>query len=427
MSQKKSIPSSAKQDLDKSTENEHSRRSFVAKSTLGLLAGIVGANWALAESSKDSKEKIAVKSVSNPLVIPGKSDKLVIHNDKPWNAETPVHLLAPKVTPVDLLFVRNNGQPPLKVDVKKWKLVIEGESAKKKVTLSLSELKSKFKHYSYQLTMECGGNGRAEFNPSTKGIQWGLGAVGCAKWTGVRLKDVLNYAGVKDDAVYIGYYGADTHLSGSTKVVISRGVPISKAMEDESLIAWAVNDQDIPLMNGYPLRLVIGGWPASVSGKWLTRIKIRNKVHDGEKMSGSYQIPKYPVEPGSKVAEEDMEIIESMPVKSIITYPKTGAIISKGQSLVVKGHAWAGDLDVSEMHVSINFGVTWKKCELTQPVNRFAWQQWKISLKFPKKGYYEVWARAKDSNGKIQPMLVPGWNPKGYLNNACHRIAIKQN
>ena len=134
--------------------------------------------------------------------------------------------------------------------------------------------------------------------------------------------------------------------------MISRGVPISKALEDESLIAWAVNGEDIPVMNGYPLRLVIGGWPASVSGKWLTRISIRDKVHDGPKMEGqSYRVPRYSVAPGTKVKDEDMKIIESMPVKSLITYPKTGAMVEGDRIFEVRGHAWAGDLEVSEMHV----------------------------------------------------------------------------
>ncbi|MEY3237842.1 MAG: hypothetical protein RI883_1943 [Bacteroidota bacterium] len=404
-----------------------SRRNFVLKSFLGLLAGIVGTKFIFANNTIEKSLPKDVLDASIKKTVPGKSAELTVLSDKPWNAETPIHLLDSKVTQSKHFFVRNNGNPPSNIDLSKWRLTIEGESAQKKITLSLKDLKTKFKHYSYNLTMECGGNSRAEFSPTTEGNQWGNGAVGCSKWTGVRLKDVLNYAGVKTDAVYIGYYGADQHLLDPTKVVISRGVPIEKAMEDESLIAWAMNDEDIPLMNGYPLRMVIGGWPASVSGKWLTKIKIRNKIHDGEKMNGkSYRVPKFPVAPGSKVAEEDMEIIGSMPIKSIVTYPRTGAMIAKGKSFEARGHAWAGDLAVKEVHVSIDFGVTWKKSELLPPVNRFAWQQWKTRITLPEKGYYEVWVRATDSNGKTQPMVIPNWNPKGYLNNACHRIAVKQ-
>jgi sulfite oxidase len=394
---------------------------------LGIVGGILGAKVVFGKNLPEDMELVGMEASTPASTIPGKSNKLSVLNTKPWSGETPAHLLDPKVTPADVLFVRNNGLPPANVDPTKWTLTIEGESAEKTVKFTLAELKAKFKHYTYQLTLECGGNGRAEFNPNAKGNQWTLGAVGCAKWTGVRLKDVLNHAGVKSNAVYIGYYGADKHLMDPKKTVISRGVPIAKAMEDESLIAWAVNGKEIPLMNGHPLRLAIGGWPASVSGKWLTKIVIRNKVHDGAKMGGqSYRIPKYPVAPGTKVPDADMEIIESMPVKSLVTYPKTGAIIGKGKSFEVRGHAWAGDLSVKEVHVSIDFGVSWKKCTLNAPANRLAWQQWKTRITLPEKGYYEVWARATDSKGKIQPMILPGWNPKGYLNNACHRVAVKQ-
>ena len=172
--------------------------------------------------------------------------------------------------------------------------------------------------------------------------------------------------------------------------------------------------------------LVAGGWPASVSGKWLNGISVRNKTHDGEKMMGTaYRVPCSPVAPGEEVKDEDMCIIESMPVKSLITYPKSGATIKNGESLQIRGHAWAGELEVSKMEYSIDFGSTWKACSLAKPVNRLAWQHFSAQVDFPKKGYYEIWSRATDSQGTAQPMLIPGWNPKGYLNNACQRIAIK--
>jgi DMSO/TMAO reductase YedYZ molybdopterin-dependent catalytic subunit len=166
--------------------------------------------------------------------------------------------------------------------------------------------------------------------------------------------------------------------------------------------------------------------PASVSGKWLTKLEIRDRVHDGEKMGGdSYKVPKYPVAPGTKVPEEDMVIIESMPVKSIVTFPQSGISHPLAQPLVCRGQAWAGDLEVKEVHVSIDFGSTWARADLKKPANRLAWQRWNAEITFPRKGYYEIWARAVDSEGRSQPMLVPGWNPNGYLNNACHRIAAQ--
>jgi DMSO/TMAO reductase YedYZ molybdopterin-dependent catalytic subunit len=361
------------------------------------------------------------------FAIEGKHPGLVILNDRPVNAETPAYLLDDRITPADRLFVRNNGIPPADINPDEWTLTIDGESVAAPVSFTLEELKRRFKHYSYQLTLECGGNGRAEFDPPARGNQWSTGAVGCPQWTGVRLADVLRAVGVKNDAVYIGYYGADTHISGNPdKVPISRGVPIAKAMEEETLIAWQINGKDLPVMNGYPLRLVVGGWPASTSGKWLKRISVRNKEHDGPKMGGfSYRVPCKPVVPGAEVSEQEMCIIESMPVKSLITYPRSGVVEELGKPLEVRGHAWAGDLGITAVDVSIDFGQTWQPAKLNKAVNRLAWQHFSAVLAFPQRGYYEVWARATDDSGRAQPMVVPGWNPRGYLNNACHRIAVK--
>jgi DMSO/TMAO reductase YedYZ molybdopterin-dependent catalytic subunit len=363
----------------------------------------------------------------DPFKLFNKHEDMIVLNDKPWNIEAQAHLLDDKVTPNSSMFVRNNGIIPKDIDPESWTLTIEGESTLNKKTYTLTELKSKFEQHSYQLTLECGGNGRSEFDPPAKGNQWTIGAVHCANWTGVRLRDVLEDAGIKSDAVYIGFHSADTHLSGdSAKEPISRGCPMSKALQDETILAYEMNGEDIPLAHGYPLRLVVGGWPASVSGKWVNRISVRNIIHDGTKMQGdSYRVPCEPVAPGEKVKDEDMCIIESMPVKSLITHPKSGGIIKEGRSLNIRGHAWAGELEVEKVEYSIDFGSTWNSCSLEKPANRLAWQHFSAQIDFPKKGYYEIWAKATDGRGVEQPMLVPGWNPKGYLNNACHRIAIK--
>ena len=402
------------------------RRSFVKKATLSSFATLIGTEIIFGSNLLDVYIPLALQD-PDPFELFNKNKEMIVLNDKPWNIEAQAHLLDDKVTPNSCMFIRNNGLIPEEIDVKNWVLKIDGESVVKEKTYTLSELKSKFKHYTYQLTIECGGNGRSEFNPPAKGNQWTIGAVHCASWTGVRLRDVLEDAGIKNNAVYIGYHATDIHLSRDpNKEPISRGCPMDKALQDETLLAFKMNDEDIPVVHGYPLRLVAGGWPASVSGKWVNRISIRNKVHDGTKMTGdAYRVPCKPVEPGEKVKDEDMCIIESMPVKSLITYPKSGAIISKGKALNIRGHAWAGELEVAKMEYSIDFGSTWKTCDIEKPKNRLAWQHFTASINFPDIGYYEVWAKASDSNGKAQPMILPGWNPKGYLNNACHRIAVK--
>ena len=373
-------------------------------------AGLIPA--ALAETKKDFR-------------IEGK-ENLVVHNDRPVNAGTPAHLLDPDVTPTKLHFIRNNGGLPESADAKSWKLKVDGEVGKP-LELSIDDLKKSFELVTARLVIECGGNGRAGFNPPASGNQWTVGAVGCAEWTGVRYADVLKAAGVKPSAVYTGHYGADQHLSGDPKkVTISRGVPIAKAMDPNNLIAFAMNGKPIHPMNGAPLRAVIPGWPGSCSQKWLTRIWVRDKEHDGPKMGGdSYRVPAYPVAPGEKVPKSAFKIIESMPVKSLITTPQSGITLPAGQTtLEVRGHAWAGDNVVESVHVTADFGASWVKADLKAPANPFAWQRWTAQVKLPSHGYYEIWARAADDKGNMQPFAV-AWNPKGYINNAMHRIAVR--
>ena len=402
------------------------RRNFIRKAALTSAGTILGAEIVFAHVMPKGYVPLAFQD-PDPFKMFAKNKEMIVLNDRPWNIEAQAHLLNEKITSNQFMFIRNNGKIPENIEVKNWSISFDGESVKSPKTYTLSELKSKFKQHTYQLTLECGGNGRSEFDPPAKGNQWTVGAVSCATWTGVRLRDVLEDVGIKNDAIYIGYHAADAHLSGDPdKEPISRGAPMAKALQDETLLAFKMNGEDIPLAHGYPLRLVAGGWPASVSGKWITGISVRNKVHDGEKMTGSaYRVPCEPVAPGEKVKDEDMCIIESMPVKSLITYPKTGAQIKEGKVLKINGHAWAGELEVSKMEYSIDFGSSWKSCDLDRPVNRLAWQHFSAEISFSKKGYYEVWARATDSQNQSQPMVLPGWNPKGYLNNACHRIAVK--
>ncbi|MDT0620774.1 sulfite oxidase [Croceitalea vernalis] len=401
------------------------RRKFASKLTLATISGILGADIVFGHQMPQHYLPLGLQD-PDPFKLFQKDSEMVLLNDKPWNMEAKAHLLNDKVTPNKFMFIRNNGKIPENINEANWQLTIDGEAALTAKSYSLDELKSKFKTYTYQLTLECGGNGRSEFNPPAKGNQWTIGAVSCANWTGVRLRDVLEDTGINSDAVYIGYHAADTHLSGDpNKEPISRGVPLSKALQDETLLAFEMNGKPIPIAHGFPLRLVCGGWPASASGKWLKKISIRNKIHDGAKMGGSsYRVPCETVAPGSKVEDDAMCIIESMPVKSLITYPKTGALLNS-KTLKINGHAWAGELKVKQIEYSIDFGSTWQLCILDQPSNRLAWQHFDASISFPKKGYYEVWAKATDTNDNSQPMVLPGWNPKGYLNNACHRIAVK--
>jgi len=350
-------------------------------------------------------------------------DGLTLLNDRPLNAETPPHLLDDPITPTARHFIRNNGLPPEEVSAEDWTLTVDG-MVETPLELSIADLKDRFEVVTMALTIECGGNGRAFFDPPASGNQWTYGAVACSEWTGVRLRDVLDAAGIKDGVVYTAHVGADAHLSGDpAKLPISRGLPIEKAMTDNVLIAFEMNGGALHKQNGAPLRLVVPGWPGSCSQKWLRRVWLRDQVHDGAKMTGrSYRVPNRPVAPGEDVADEDFVIIERMPVKSLITFPENNAAV--GAATEVRGHAWSGDRSVSALDISIDFGATWQRAELDAPVNEGAWQNWRAEVSFPEAGYYEVWARATDSAGAMQPFAID-WNPKGYLNNRMHRVAVR--
>ncbi len=395
------------------------RRGFLKGAGLATMGAMVGMAIPFHRSMPQG---LIPAALAQEDVLIGK-DGLRLLNDRPVNAETPAHLLDDPITPTSRHFIRNNGLPPDDVDAAAWKLTLDG-LVDNPMTLSIDDLRTQFEPVTMALVIECGGNGRSAFNPPAKGNQWSTGAVGCANWTGVRLKDVLAKAGVKSNVVYTAHEGADAHLSGDPdKLPISRGLPIDKAMTDDILIAFAMNGGPLHPNNGAPLRLVVPGWPGSCSQKWLTRIWLRDVVHDGPKMTGtSYRVPNRPVEPGEKVAKEDFEIIERMPVKSLITYPETGTAVAK--EVEVRGHAWSGDRTVAALDISTDFGKSWQKAQIDPPVNQGAWQNWRTYVTFPKAGYYEVWSRATDSAGEMQPFAID-WNPKGYLNNTMHRIAVR--
>jgi len=398
------------------------RRGFLKGAGLATMGALIGAAIPFHRNMPSGFIPEAIAATA--MEIKGKQG-ITILNDRPVNAETPPHNLDDDVTPTARHFIRNNGIVPDDMNPDTWSLTIDG-LVDNPLKLSIADLKNKFEVVTRKICIECGGNGRAYFDPKAKGNQWTLGAVACAEWTGVRLIDVLKAAGVKKAAIYTAHYGADTHLSGKPgKLPISRGVPIKKAMDANNIIAFAMNGQAIHPMNGAPLRLHIPGWPGSFSHKWFTRMQLRDVVHDGPKMTGSaYRLPPHPVAPGTKVSSKTMVFIESMPIKSLITSPESGIKLAKGErSVLVRGHAWAGDNKVTRVDISIDFGVTWIQAQLKEPSNPYAWQRFAQTVKLPQEGYYEIWARATDDQGRMQPFAI-AWNPKGYMNNSMHRVSV---
>ncbi|WPB84065.1 sulfite oxidase [Sediminicoccus rosea] len=369
----------------------------------------------------------AAQSAPAVFRMEGKAE-LILQGDRPLVGETPEHMLDEAVTSYRYFFVRNNGQipEPLTTDPNAWRLTIDGE-VNTPLTLTLGELRSRFPSVTRQLQMECGGNGRAFFTPQTRGNQWGNGAISNGEWTGVRLRDVLAAAGLKPGAAFTGHFGADPHLSGATdRQAISRGMPIAKAMDEDTIIAFALNGQPVPHIHGAPVRLIVPGWPGSLSQKWLTRITILDKPHTGAGMGGtSYRIPVRPIVPGSNNNGADFVDMTSMPVRSILSSHAHGSRLAAGtRSLDLRGAAWAGDLSVRAVDVSVDFGASWTAMQVAAPANRHAWQRWQGRVALPSDGYFEVWYRATDSAGKMQPFAAANWNPQGYGANPISRAAI---
>jgi sulfite oxidase len=197
-------------------------------------------------------------------------------------------------------------------------------------------------------------------------------------------------------------------------------------MDESNLLVFAINGAPLPNIHGGPVRIVIAGWPASASAKWLTRLWIRDKEHDGPGMTEfAYRVPIKPMVPGDKGDPANFRILESMPVRSIITSPANGMKAAAGtREIKVRGAAWAGDLTVRQVDLSTDFGATWSRANLEKPKNRYDWQRWSASVKVPSDGYYEIWTRATDQKGAMQPHQAGGWNPQGYGGNPMHRVAV---
>jgi len=394
---------------------------FAAHMPMGLIPA------AFAQEGKAEAPPPEEAERPHKLKFPGKDDNLVVLAQEPLVAETPERLLDDETTPTLKFFIRNNGDVPAPIaDPEAWKLAIDGEVARP-LELSLGELKKRGQVKTSRMVLECAGNGRSFFAPQACGEQFSNGGVGCAEWTGIALADLLRAAGLKPTAAYTAHYGADRALSGEPgKPPLSRGMPIKKAMDGASMLVWAMNGKPLESIHGAPLRLVVPGWPGSLSHKWLTKITLRDSVHDGVGMLGtSYRVPIKPMVPGGKTDEANFKILESLPVRGILTNPANGTRYASGtRQLKLRGAAWAGDLDVSRVDVSLDFGASWQRATLMPARNRYDWRRWSMTVAVPSDGYYEIWVRATDAAGKMQPHIAGGWNPQGYGANPMHRIAV---
>ena len=342
------------------------------------------------------------------------------------NAETPAHLLDDDITPVARLFARNAGTMPLPTaaDITAWTLAIDG-CVRVPRRWTIAELAREFETVTRTAVLECAGNGRSFFPEPAGVVLWQHGAAGCVAWTGVRLADLLAACAPTPDAVYTGHHSPDMRFDGRGPA-ISRGLPIAKALAPETLVAWALNGAPIPPLHGGPLRVVAPGFPASASQKWITRIEVRDREHDGERMLDlHYRLPRAPVRPlapGERYDEALFDVITDVPVRAIITTPREGFALPPGARLAVRGRAWSGHTSLAKVDVSLDGGKSWQAAELGPLPDTFAWRRFTATLAPPPAGAIEIIARASDSGGRTQPLESAPWNPRGYCNNTVHRV-----
>jgi len=350
-------------------------------------------------------------------VFGGLQAGLIARSARPVDFETPVELLDSFITPTDAFFVRGHMTAPA-VDAPAWRLIVDGEGGESR-TLSVADLRA-LPAVSVTATLECAGNGRAFFDPPVAGIQWRKGAVGTSRWTGARLRDVVAAAGTSNGATHVWMYGGDRPLG--TQPPFVRQVPWAKAIDADTIVAYEMDGQPIPLLHGAPLRAIIPGWEGAYSVKWLQRLTVASKEHDGFWVAGAYRYPKSRVMPGATVAAGDQAALMGLAVKSLITRPFERAVVMPGP-VEIAGFAWAGESRIARVDVSIDGGASWTAARLTGPLHKYAWRRFEHRAMLRAAGVVTILSRATTDRGEAQP-IVPRWNPAGYLWNAPDRIDV---
>lgn len=382
------------------------RDLFVAATRLGV-AGIIARQF-----------PSALFAQQPPANIWGK-EKLIARSVRPPDYETPVALLDSFITPVEHFYVRSHMPVPPSIDAAAWTLTVDGEVATP-LTLTLDEIR-RMPSATVTMTLECAGNGRAFFDPPVAGIQWGKGAVGTARWTGVRMADLLKRAGARETGRFIIMNGGDRPVGTMPDFV--RQVPIAKALDPDTIVAYEMNGQPIPAVHGFPLRAIVPGWEGAYAVKWLTNLQVSERESDSFWVATGYRYPVKRVAPGAAVDAKDMTPLTGLAVKSLITTPLDGAKLARGR-IAVGGFAWAGEHDIAKVDVSVDQGVTWQPARLTGEQARYAWRRFEYAFEATRPESYLIMSRATDSRGQMQP-AVAHWNPSGYLWNVPDSVRVE--
>lgn len=389
-------------------ENPHdklfSRRSFI-RSTSQL-----GAAWTLGQLLPGASFSLPAQTIKG-------KERLIVRSLRPEDLETPVALLNTWITPNDLFYVRHHLYRP-QINLKEWTLKVDGEVAHP-LTLTLGELQ-RLPRATVTVTLECAGNGRAFFDPPVAGIQWEKGAVGTARWTGVRLAEVLQRAGVKSTGKYVVLDGADRPVGQVPDFI--RNIPIEKALHPDTLLAYEMNGEPLPALHGFPLRAIVPGWEGAYAVKWLVHIRVTDHEHEGFFVKTAYRYPTKRIAPGAIVDPRDMAPLTGLVVKSLINSPLDGTTV-RSSKVLITGFAWAGEADIARVDISTDNGSSWYSARLGKDRERYAWRGFEYEWHVTEPGSYLIMSRATDENGRLQP-TVSQWNPSGYLWNAIDQVRI---
>ncbi|MBS1212489.1 MAG: sorA [Proteobacteria bacterium] len=406
-----------------------SRRTFL-KTLTGTLAGAgSGALWQTRAWSLEpllGPETLPTGALESAVLesLPGKQ-ALIKKTYRPPNFETPLADLNEFYTPNARFFVRYHLAAIPEVDLPRWKLRIGGDSVGTPVEFTLAELRQNFETVELPALCLCAGNRRGLFQPHVPGIQWGHGAMGNALWKGIRLRDVLGKANLKKDALEVTFDGADTGVLQKTPDFV-KSLPLSKALDEHTLIAFAMNGEDLPHWNGFPARLVVPGWAATYWVKHLTGINVVSSPLESFWMKTAYRLPKgaFAVDGRFHSQETDTSSpVTELPVNCLIVSPHDTQRFEPDQPVEVNGMAWDGGHGIERVEVSTDGGQNWRAAALDKDHGPFAWRVWRYLFKPPHGGPSTVMVRATNRIGQQQP-LQPIANPAGYHHSAVQMITV---
>jgi DMSO/TMAO reductase YedYZ molybdopterin-dependent catalytic subunit len=414
-----------------------SRRALLR--TAGAAAGSLAAASALRAVPDPAQEKASSQLPSftgpganphwnsvGPIISEPQKAPLILLTDRPVQLETPRNYFANAFTPNEAFYVRwHLDRIPNAVDLKSWRLHIEGNVSAPQA-FSMGDLLRKFRAETIAAVNQCSGNSRSRLQPRVPGGQWGNGAMGNARWTGVKLRDLLNAAGLKSGSVQVQLQGLEQGEGpeGFGSKSFLKSLDLDNPAIDECVVAYAMNGEPLPMLNGFPVRLVVPGYFATYWMKCLTWIRVLDKADENFWMKTAYRIPDTPrgstTPEAVKAGGVKTVPIGRMPVRSFLVSPDGNGKIPAGMSVTLRGIAFSGYGRVTKVEISDDDLKTWKAAQLGEDYGPYSFRTWDIAWTAKTAGKYSISARATDEKGNVQPDEAV-WNAGGYLWNRIER------